>query len=392
VRFRAWLHARRVQEEQSGAHQDAVRGVSPRARFTPYSGGKVANRSVWGFGWEIAHAAVSRRPPIFLSTMVPRTHMYTYAANVWDLSIVQGPFSVAPCQTQTLRFATFASRYAPVYTNGAGHAVHASHTMGWLTPQPCRYNRRIFGGQLPVDLEITWNARLMTTAGITKYSLKRQGSTESYTAKVELSTKVLDSYDKLASTLCHELVCTPPCLSYGCVSRVEGARVRGSEARSRAAAAAALSYAPSCALSAPAEQWVGWGRGAVSRGGVADRSHGQAAPWGHVQEVGERGDEKIPGAFGHHLPQLPDPLPVQVPMHSVRQGTRYHRVEGNRRASRPRERSPTRNPESLKVDSQPFPSLYGHDTAERTARRPTQEYNRHSKSIDLEKKCCGLCR
>ena len=34
-----------------------------------------------------------------------RTH--TYAANVWDLSIVQGPFSVAPCQTLTLRFATF---------------------------------------------------------------------------------------------------------------------------------------------------------------------------------------------------------------------------------------------------------------------------------------------
>jgi hypothetical protein len=25
--------------------------------------------------------------------------MYTYAAKVWDLSIVQGPFSVAPCPT-----------------------------------------------------------------------------------------------------------------------------------------------------------------------------------------------------------------------------------------------------------------------------------------------------
>jgi hypothetical protein len=33
--------------------------------------------------------------------------MYTHAANVWDLSIVQGPlFSVAPCQTLALRFAT----------------------------------------------------------------------------------------------------------------------------------------------------------------------------------------------------------------------------------------------------------------------------------------------
>jgi hypothetical protein len=30
---------------------------------------------------------------------VARTHMNTYGAKVWDLSIVQGPFSVAPCQT-----------------------------------------------------------------------------------------------------------------------------------------------------------------------------------------------------------------------------------------------------------------------------------------------------
>jgi hypothetical protein len=34
----------------------------------------------------------------------------TYAANVWDLSIVQGPFSVAPCQTlANVRFANFPS-------------------------------------------------------------------------------------------------------------------------------------------------------------------------------------------------------------------------------------------------------------------------------------------
>jgi hypothetical protein len=52
-------------------------------------------RIVRDFGWEIAHAAVSRRPPIPLDTTVARTHMYTYAAKVWDVSIVQGPFSVA---------------------------------------------------------------------------------------------------------------------------------------------------------------------------------------------------------------------------------------------------------------------------------------------------------
>jgi hypothetical protein len=46
-----------------------------------------------------AHAAVSRRPPIALSTIVARTEGCTYAVKVWAVSLVQGPFSVAPCQT-----------------------------------------------------------------------------------------------------------------------------------------------------------------------------------------------------------------------------------------------------------------------------------------------------
>jgi hypothetical protein len=66
---------------------------------------KNANRNVRGFRWEIAHAAVSRRPPISLNTTVARTEGYTTDAEVWDLSIVQGPFSVASCQTLALRFA-----------------------------------------------------------------------------------------------------------------------------------------------------------------------------------------------------------------------------------------------------------------------------------------------
>jgi hypothetical protein len=49
------------------------------------------------------------RPPIPLTRIVARTEGYTYAAKVWDLSIVQGPFSVAPCQTLFVRFVTFAS-------------------------------------------------------------------------------------------------------------------------------------------------------------------------------------------------------------------------------------------------------------------------------------------
>jgi hypothetical protein len=64
---------------------------------------KVANRnSLRDFGWEIAHAAVSRRPPVSLHTMVPRTAGYAYDVGVGGLSIVQGPFSVASCQTLEL--------------------------------------------------------------------------------------------------------------------------------------------------------------------------------------------------------------------------------------------------------------------------------------------------
>jgi hypothetical protein len=69
-------------------------------------------RIVTDFGWEIAHAAVSRHPPISLYAIVPRTHMYAYAVYVWGLSLVQGPFSVAACPTLTLRLATFSSLYA----------------------------------------------------------------------------------------------------------------------------------------------------------------------------------------------------------------------------------------------------------------------------------------
>jgi hypothetical protein len=63
-------------------------------------------------GRQIAHAAVSRRPPSSLSAGVALGKGYTYATKVWVLSIVQGPFSVAPCQTLCHDSQLFASRYA----------------------------------------------------------------------------------------------------------------------------------------------------------------------------------------------------------------------------------------------------------------------------------------
>ena len=80
------------------------------------------SKNLRDFGREIAHRAVTRRPPISLYTAVPRTGCYTYDVGVWDFSIVQRPFSVAPCQTLALRFATFAS----LYGGGAGVSARLS--------------------------------------------------------------------------------------------------------------------------------------------------------------------------------------------------------------------------------------------------------------------------
>ena len=79
-----------------------------------------------------AHEVVSQRPPISLSTVVARAHMYTNAVNVWELSIVQGTFSVAPRQTLESRFATFPSLYTPSFTSPPALAGERKSAIGSL--------------------------------------------------------------------------------------------------------------------------------------------------------------------------------------------------------------------------------------------------------------------
>lgn len=67
------------------------------------------------------------------------------------------------------------------------------------------FNADIFGSRLPRDLAVTWSAKLRTTAGLTHYKRRVVGLEHEYTARVELSTKVLDNYDKLRRTLAHEM-------------------------------------------------------------------------------------------------------------------------------------------------------------------------------------------
>lgn len=69
------------------------------------------------------------------------------------------------------------------------------------------YNAKIFDNKLPHDLEISWNKRLSTTAGLTHYGRKQGASGDSmlYHARIELSCKVLDTDARLERTLVHEM-------------------------------------------------------------------------------------------------------------------------------------------------------------------------------------------
>jgi hypothetical protein len=64
------------------AHAAVVLGAWPLLHTAK---GRVAKRAVSDSGWEIAHAAVSRRPPISFSRVVAHPEGYTHDANVCDL-------------------------------------------------------------------------------------------------------------------------------------------------------------------------------------------------------------------------------------------------------------------------------------------------------------------
>jgi len=68
------------------------------------------------------------------------------------------------------------------------------------------YNKEIFEGALPGDMEISWNVRLTKTAGLC-YSKRYRNKfdVETRSSRIELSSKVIDSGDRLRDTLIHEM-------------------------------------------------------------------------------------------------------------------------------------------------------------------------------------------
>ncbi|XP_033743369.1 uncharacterized protein LOC117329510 isoform X2 [Pecten maximus] len=66
------------------------------------------------------------------------------------------------------------------------------------------YNETVFENKLPDDLEVIWNCRLLRTAGYCVYK-KVSASGGARSVRVELSTKVCDSAERVRDTLIHEL-------------------------------------------------------------------------------------------------------------------------------------------------------------------------------------------
>lgn len=72
------------------------------------------------------------------------------------------------------------------------------------------YDKAAFQGRLAEKVEVFWSNKLRTTAGLTRLKRRQEdftpGVQPTRSAIIELSSKVLDDPDRLASTLLHEMV------------------------------------------------------------------------------------------------------------------------------------------------------------------------------------------
>ncbi|KAK2461725.1 hypothetical protein APHAL10511_006188 [Amanita phalloides] len=63
-------------------------------------------------------------------------------------------------------------------------------------------NNAVFKNGLPMDTKLTWNKRLLTTAGRANWRRSREGS---HSTEIELSEKILDCKERIRNTLSHEM-------------------------------------------------------------------------------------------------------------------------------------------------------------------------------------------
>ncbi|KZT53838.1 hypothetical protein CALCODRAFT_439502 [Calocera cornea HHB12733] len=67
-------------------------------------------------------------------------------------------------------------------------------------------NTRVFDGRIPEDMELIWSKRLNTTAGRANWKrIRKESGDDVHQCSIELSTKVLDSEERVLNTVAHEL-------------------------------------------------------------------------------------------------------------------------------------------------------------------------------------------
>ncbi|KXZ42918.1 hypothetical protein GPECTOR_111g251 [Gonium pectorale] len=84
-------------------------------------------------------------------------------------------------------------------------AEEASPSLPSGSQEASAWNASVFGGRLPPDLPLVWNSRLVSTAGQVVARPELRGVTRRVAAKLDLSSRVIDSLDRLRNTLSHEM-------------------------------------------------------------------------------------------------------------------------------------------------------------------------------------------
>ncbi|CAH1738930.1 unnamed protein product [Aphis gossypii] len=86
------------------------------------------------------------------------------------------------------------------------------------------FNKEVFDDKLPADMNFKWNARLRSTAGacFNKRSVKINKNLDcERVSRIELSTKIIDTAERLRDTLIHEL-CHAACWIFNGISEGHG--------------------------------------------------------------------------------------------------------------------------------------------------------------------------
>mmetsp|Transcript_34092 Transcript_34092/g.80342 ORF Transcript_34092/g.80342 Transcript_34092/m.80342 type:complete len:680 (+) Transcript_34092:17-2056(+) len=159
------------------------------------------------------HSPISAGWPQQPGTRRPRARQHPRAAPSTPISVAGNPISVTgtpkPAVTPAARAIPAASSSVAPPISAKGRAAAKRDLLASVPALFARLNAQAFDTQLPGDLTIKWSNTLRRTAGITKFHSERRlvGSVEPARrlVTIELASKVLDTPERLESTLLHEL-------------------------------------------------------------------------------------------------------------------------------------------------------------------------------------------